>query len=71
MNEFGVNPKVGINFHPDSHSEVQTALFHDMGFEAMFFGVHGIVEDIPEQMFNESESHFLWNPMQENFGSEK
>jgi len=41
-NEFGVNPKVGMNIRSNSHSEINAALFHDMGFEAQFFGTKGI-----------------------------
>lgn len=41
-NEFGISPKVGMNLKTRSHSEVTAALFHDLGFEALFFMPKGI-----------------------------
>lgn len=34
--EFGITPRVGWNIDPFGHTEANAAIFHDLGFEALF-----------------------------------
>jgi hypothetical protein len=33
----GVHPKIGWNIDPFGHTSANAAMFHDLGFEALFF----------------------------------
>jgi alpha-mannosidase len=35
--EFNVSPTIGWNIDPFGHTQSNAALFHDLGFEALFF----------------------------------
>ena len=35
--EFGVAPRVGWNIDAFGHTEANAAIFHDLGFDALFF----------------------------------
>jgi hypothetical protein len=40
--EFGVAPTIGWNIDPFGHTQANAAIFHDMGFEALFFSRVGV-----------------------------
>jgi alpha-mannosidase len=40
-NEFGVAPTIGWNVDPFGHTQANAAIFHDLGFEALFFARAG------------------------------
>ena len=40
-NEFGVAPKIGWNIDTFGYTQANAALFHDIGFEAIFFARAG------------------------------
>jgi len=44
LEEFGVTPRVGWNIDPFGHTEANAALYHDFGFDALFFGRMGAEE---------------------------
>ena len=70
-NEFGVAPKVGWNIDAFGHTQANAALFHDLGFDALFFARAG--RDEIEQRFDPKNqaSHFLWRPLSKHFGNQK
>lgn len=41
MENFGIAPRVGWNIDPFGHTAANAALFHDFGFEALFFSRAG------------------------------
>lgn len=43
-NEFGVSPTIGWNIDPFGHTQANAAIYHDLGFEALFFARAGIDE---------------------------
>jgi hypothetical protein len=47
--EFGFTPRVGWNIDPFGHTEGNAALFHDFGFDALFFSRMGY-EDAKQRM---------------------
>lgn len=70
-NEFGVAPTVGWNIDPFGHTQGNAAIFHDLGFEALFFARAG--NDEIKQRFD-PENHaglFLWRPFAKHFGNQK
>jgi len=38
LKEFGAKPRIGWQIDPFGHSNTNARLFHEMGFDAMFFG---------------------------------
>jgi hypothetical protein len=70
-NELGVAPKVGWNIDAFGHTQANAALFHDLGFDALFFARAG--RDEIEQRFDplNQGSHFLWRPLSKHFGNQK
>ena len=38
LEQFGIAPRIGWQIDPFGHSNTNARLFHDMGFDAMFFG---------------------------------
>ena len=69
--EFGVAPTVGWNIDPFGHTQANAALYHDLGFEALFFARAG--NDELKQRFDPANhaALFLWRPMSKHFGSQK
>jgi len=39
--EFGVAPTVGWNIDPFGHTAANAAIYHDLGFDALFFARAG------------------------------
>lgn len=72
-NEFGITPSVGMNIQAHSHSETNAALFHDLGFQALFFSSKYVQDKKLTEMFKEGnhDSHFMWQAMNSTFGSKK
>lgn len=69
--EFGVTPRIGWNIDAFGHTQGNAALFHDLGFEAMFFARAGM-DDILHRFKPEVHaSHFLWRPLSKHFGAQK
>jgi alpha-mannosidase len=71
IEEFGVTPRVGWNIDPFGHTEANAALFHDLGFDAVFFA--RMDWDQSKQRFDPKNrgSHFIWRPFSNNFGKQK
>lgn len=65
--EFGVTPKIGWDLDTFGHSDTNTRLFAEMGFEAMFFSR---IEYQERNLWQEKEQHmkYLWRPSSKNFG---
>ena len=69
--EFDVTPRVGWNIDSYGHTETNTALFHDLGFEALFFAKIAW-DDIQNRFDSRNQaSHFLWRPQHQHFGNQK
>jgi len=64
--EFDVTPTVGWNIDDFGHSDTNTRLFSEMGFDAMFFS--RMDEDDKRQRKQDQAMTFLWRPGKENFG---
>jgi lysosomal alpha-mannosidase len=69
--EFGIIPRIGWNIDAFGHTQANAALFHDLGFEALFFARAGL-DDIQARFKAENhQSHFLWRPLSKHFGNQK
>lgn len=69
--EFGVAPKIGWNIDPFGHTQANAALFHDFGFDALFFSRMG-GDDLSQRYDPKNKaSHFLWRPLAKHFGNQK
>ena len=67
--EFGIKPKVGWMLDSFGHSQANSALFADFGFEAMFFS--RMSSDEREKLQETKRSIFLWEPLSNVYGSSK
>jgi hypothetical protein len=69
--EFGISPRVGWNIDAFGHTEANAAIFHDLGFEALFMS--RLAEaDLKNRFKPETHSsHFLWRPQASHFGAHK
>lgn len=65
---FGVSPKIGWDIDTFGHSDTNTRLFAQMGFDALFFSRM----DDPEktERSNKKSMNFLWRPSSQNFGNQ-
>ena len=72
-NEFGIISSVGMNIQSQSHSETNAALFHDLGFKALFFSSKYVQDKKLKEMFKDGnhDSHFMWQAMNSTFGYHK
>lgn len=69
--EFEITPTVGWNVDPFGHTQANAAIFHDLGFEALFFARLG-GDEIYQRFDPENHaSLFLWRPMHKHFGTQK
>lgn len=69
--EFETTPTIGWNVDPFGHTQANAAIFHDLGFEALFFSRAGI-DEINQRFDPENHaSLFLWRPMSKHFGNQK
>jgi lysosomal alpha-mannosidase len=67
--EFGISPRIGWNIDAFGHTQANAALFHDLGFEALFFA--RAQSDDVNWRFDNQQSHFLWRPLSKHFGAQK
>ena len=66
--EFGVNTRIGWDLDTFGHSDTNTRLFAEMGFDAMFFSRIDFQE---RKEWSEKESRhmkYLWRPSSKHFG---
>jgi len=65
---FNVTPKIGWDIDTFGHSDTNTRLFAQMGFEAMFFSRL----DQPEKASRSKSKamNYLWRPSSNNFGNQ-
>jgi len=69
--EFGDAPTIGWNIDPFGHTQANAAIFHDMGFEALFFARAGNDEVKARFDPDNHASLFLWRPLSKHFGNQK
>lgn len=69
--EFNVSPSIGWNIDPFGHTQANAALFHDLGFEALFFARMNFNDTLDRFKPENHESHFLWRPFSKSFGNQK
>lgn len=68
--EFGiVSPRIGWNVDAFGHSAANAALYHDFGFEALFFS--RMDDRLRFDLMKKGEMTFLWEPFSKHFGDEK
>jgi alpha-mannosidase len=67
--EFGVTSRIGWNVDSFGHSAANAALYHDFGFEALFFS--RMDDRLRAQLIKKGEMNFLWEPFSKHFGEEK
>jgi len=66
--EFGIAPRIGWNIDAFGHTEANAALFHDLGFEALFFSRANLNAIKNRFKPDHHDAHFLWRPMSKHFG---
>lgn len=67
--EFGISTRVGWNVDAFGHSAANAALYHDFGFEALFFS--RMDDRLRFQLMEKGEMNFVWEPFSKHFGEEK
>lgn len=67
--EFGVKPKIGWMIDAFGHSQANTAMFADFGFEALFFS--RMSGDERKKMQENNKSIFIWEPLSYLYGESK
>ena len=68
LEHVGVAPKIGWQIDPFGHSNANARLFHDMGFNAMFFGRMDSYED--GQRANNKEKEWIQRPAASSMGTD-
>ena len=68
MKEFGIKPRIGWTIDPFGHSNFNTRLYAELGFDAFFFARLDY-QDKNVRM-NEKEMEYVWMPNKESLGSE-
>mmetsp|Transcript_14835 Transcript_14835/g.23010 ORF Transcript_14835/g.23010 Transcript_14835/m.23010 type:complete len:131 (+) Transcript_14835:485-877(+) len=68
--EFGVHPRIGWDLDTFGHSEANTRLFAQMGFEAMFFSRLDHSEKGMRSKKELKSLNFLWRPSSREFGTQ-
>jgi alpha-mannosidase len=66
--EFGFKPKIGWQIDPFGHSNANTRLFAEMGFDALFFARLDSMDK--EKRMNEKSLEYVWMPNVDSLGSE-
>lgn len=66
--EFGVQPKIGWDIDTFGHSDINTRLFAQMGFEAMFFSRLDHADKSERAKEKNKGMNFLWRPSSSHFG---
>ena len=69
-NEFGVKPKIGWDLDTFGHSDTNTRLFAEMGFDAMFFSRIEYEERNKWSTRESQHMKYLWRPSSKNFGDQ-
>lgn len=67
VKEFGVKPKIGWNIDDFGHTDTNTRLFSEMGFNAMFFSRLDHNEKYLKKTHPRG-STYLWRPGKAHFG---
>lgn len=65
---FGVYPKIGWNVDTFGHSDANTRLLAQMGFDALFFSRLDGAEK--NERAKKRSMNFLWRPSSSNFGNQ-
>lgn len=68
MKEFGVKPRIGWTIDPFGHSNFNTRLYAELGFDAFFFARLDY-QDKNKRM-NEKEMEYVWMPNKDSLGTE-
>jgi len=66
--EFDYIPTVGWNIDDFGHSDTNSRLFQEMGFDAQFFSRMDYLEK--KKRKEDQSMTFLWRPAQTNFGNQ-
>jgi hypothetical protein len=66
LKEVGVKPRIGWQIDPFGHSNTNSRLFAEMGFDAVIFA-RGDFQDSEKRM-NESSMQWLWRPTWNHLG---
>jgi len=67
--EFDMTPNIGWDIDTFGHSDTNTRLYAEMGFDAMFFSrLDG--SDKNKRKFEDRAMTFLWRPGHEDFGNQ-
>lgn len=65
---FGVYPKIGWDIDTFGHSDANTRLYGQMGYDAIFFS--RLDEPEKQERSKKRSMNFLWRPSSTNFGNE-
>lgn len=68
LREFGVKPRIGWQIDPFGHSNTNTRLFAEMGFDALFFARIDFQDK--ERRLRDKELEWIWFPNLESLGPE-
>lgn len=68
LNEFGVKPRIGWQIDPFGHSNTNTRLFAEMGFDGLFFA--RLDHDDKNRRVNNREMEFIWQPNSKSLGDD-
>jgi lysosomal alpha-mannosidase len=66
MEELGVAPRIGWQIDPFGHSNTNTRLFAEMGFDAFFFSRLDYQDK--NRRMNDLEMEYVWRPSAESLG---
>jgi alpha-mannosidase len=68
LREFGVKPRIGWQLDPFGHSNVNTRLFAEMGFDALFFARLDYKDK--ERRITDKELEWVWRPNLDSLGKQ-
>ena len=68
--EFGFQPKIGWDIDTFGHSDTNTRLFAQMGFEALFFSRMSYDEKGMRNKQENQSMNFVWKPSSKHFGDQ-
>lgn len=68
--EFGVKPEIGWDIDTFGHSDTNTRLFAEMGFDAMFFSRLDHNDKDWRSLPENAAMTFLWRPSSNHFGKQ-